>query len=52
MPAFDKSQLSSWIKLTDDFYLDPDGLLGKGCYGEVFRGYSMKRDKLVAIKTV
>jgi serine/threonine protein kinase len=52
MQSFDKSQLSSWIKLTDDFYLDPDGLLGKGCYGEVFRGYSTKRDKLVAIKTV
>lgn len=52
MPGFDQLQLNSWIKLTDDYYLDPDGLLGKGCYGEVFRGYSIKRDKLVAIKTV
>lgn len=48
----DKGKLSSWIKLTDDFYLDPDGLLGKGCFGEVFRGYSMKLDSLIAIKTM
>ena len=52
MHTIDKAQLSSWIKITDDFYLDPDKLLGKGCSGEVFRGYSIKRDKLLAIKTM
>ncbi len=52
MPVMDKTKLSSWLKLTDDFYLDPDGLLGKGCFGEVFKGYSIKRDCLVAIKTM
>lgn len=52
MAQVDKSKLSSWIKLTNDFYLDPDGILGKGCFGEVFRGYSMKLDSLIAIKTM
>lgn len=33
MHSINKSQLSSWIKITEDFYLDPDGLLGKGCFG-------------------
>jgi len=52
MAQVDKSKLSTWIKLTNDFYLDPDGILGKGCFGEVFRGYSMKLDHLIAIKTM
>jgi hypothetical protein len=52
MQTINKSQLSSWVRITDDIYLDPDGILGKGCFGEVFRGYSIKQDKLVAIKTM
>ena len=52
MHGITKSQLGSWLKLNEEFYLDPDGLLGKGCFGEVFRGYSVKQDKLVAIKTM
>jgi hypothetical protein len=44
MPKIDKEKLNTWLRLTDDFYLDPDGILGKGCFGEVFRGYSVKRD--------
>jgi len=43
MSKIDKEKLNTWVKLTDDFYLDPDGILGKGCFGEVFRGYSTKR---------
>jgi hypothetical protein len=52
MALIDKSQLASWIKITDDFYLDPDGILGKGCFGEVFRGYNKKNNCLIAIKTM
>jgi len=52
MQTINKNQLSSWVRITDDIYLDPDGILGKGCFGEVFRGYSVKQDKLVAIKTM
>jgi hypothetical protein len=52
MSKVDKSQLMTWIKLTEDYYLDPDGILGKGCFGEVFRGYSTKRECMVAIKTM
>ena len=52
MQTINKSQLSSWVRITDDIYLDPDGILGKGCFREVFRGYSIKQDKLVAIKTM
>lgn len=52
MPKIDKEKLNTWLKLTDDFYLDPDGILGKGCFGEVFRGYSAKRDEVIAIKTM
>jgi hypothetical protein len=52
MSKVDKSKLLTWLKLTDDFYLDPDGILGKGCFGEVFRGYSAKLDTLIAIKTM
>lgn len=44
--------INKWVKLTDDFYLDPDGVLGKGAFGEVFRGYSKKNKTLVAIKTL
>ena len=43
MSKVDPTKLFTWIKLTDDFYLDPDGILGKGAFGEVFRGYSTKR---------
>lgn len=50
----DKSKLSSnsWLKLNEDFYLESDKLLGKGAFGEVYRGYSVKRDTYVAIKTM
>ena len=30
----------------------PDGLLGKGAFGEVFRGYSVKKNCLIAVKTM
>lgn len=33
MSKVDPSKLFTWIKLTDDFYLDPDGILGKGAFG-------------------
>ena len=33
MSKVDPSRLITWIKLTDDFYLDPDGILGKGAFG-------------------
>ena len=52
MTTVDPSKLITWIQLTDDFYLDPDGLLGKGAFGEVFRGYSKKKNKIIAIKTM
>jgi hypothetical protein len=52
MSKVDPSKLITWIKLTNDFYLDPDGILGKGAFGEVFRGYSVKRDAIIAIKTM
>jgi hypothetical protein len=52
MTHLDKNKLQTWLQLTDDFYLDPDGILGKGCFGEVFRGYSVKQDKIIAIKTM
>jgi hypothetical protein len=52
MAKIQKNQLNTWLKLTEDFYLDPDGILGKGCFGEVFRGYSTKRECLIAIKTM
>ena len=52
MAKVDQNKLFTWIKLTDDFYLDPDGILGKGAFGEVFRGYSTKRDCIIAIKTM
>jgi hypothetical protein len=48
MTHLDKNKLQTWLQLTDDFYLDPDGILGKGCFGEVFRGYSVKQDKIIA----
>ena len=52
MSVVDKEKLKSWIELSDDFYLDPDGLLGKGAFGEVFRGYSVKKNCLIAVKTM
>ena len=52
MAKVDPNTLFTWIKLTDDFCLDPDGILGKGAFGEVFRGYSKKKDAVIAIKTM
>jgi len=38
------------IKINDEYYYYPHQLLGSGNFGKVFKGYSIKKNKIIAIK--
>jgi serine/threonine protein kinase len=49
---FDREEVKRWTELDNNYKINEKMQLGKGAYGIVFQGYSLKKDTLVAIKTI
>lgn len=43
---------SKLIKITDDFYIIEDSLLGEGAFGQVHKGYWKSKNKIIAVKHI
>lgn len=43
---------SKLIKVTDDFFIFENGLLGEGAFGQVHKGWWKSKNKVIAIKHI